>query len=242
MNSQPARARALPRRGTARGLPGIEVHLGINVHGPAGSITITAVAGTVTAVTGSPGRAVRSCTPVPPPRHRGRGLAGTAGAVISGSAGIITLRGFPGTVQAVTGSPGRTVRSRTRIPPHRGAGRGMPGTIGIRVAGIPGQVVLNGTAGGISISVNGTAGVMAITAPAGFVVLTPYRYLRWDIGPGFSRTAPRSHLITGSPGIISVRAPAGSVSATQGTEGTPDSAQRITRPRIFLPLRRGKAK
>lgn len=237
----PQAARLPPRRGTARGSPGAEVHLSTGVHGPAGIITLTAVTGTVTAVTGTPGRLIRPRIPVPFPRRQARGLPGTAGASITGAASTITLRAVPGTVQAVTGTPGHAARSRTRMPGQRRYGRGNPGTAGVSVTGSSGLISVRGTAGGISVTVTGTPGTVAAAGPAGFVVLTPYRYTRWDIDRGFSCTAPRSHIVTGNGGEITVKAVPGIVTATQGTEGTPGSAGRIIRPRILLPLRRGKA-
>lgn len=184
---------------------------GASVAGPPGRLTLTAVIGTVTAVTGTPGKTVRSRTILPRPARRGHGQPGTAGATLHGPAGTVTVRAVPGTVTAVTGTTGKTVRGRTASPPRRGTSTRQHGTAGTAIAVPAGTITVTGIPGGIASTVNGTPGTVAVTGPGGHVVLTPYRYVRWDIRPGFAATGPRSHLIQGSPGMVTVKAPAGTV-------------------------------
>lgn len=185
--------------------------ISVTVAGPPGRLTLTAIIGTVTAVTGSPGKAARSRTILPRPARRGHGQPGTAGTTLHGATGTVTVRAPAGTVTAVTGTTGKTARGRTTAPPRRGTGTGRHGTAGTAIAAPPGIVTVTGPAGAISSTVNGTPGTVAVTGPGGHVVLVPYRYVRWDIRPGFAATGPRSHLIQGSPGMVTVKAPAGTV-------------------------------
>lgn len=182
-----------------------------------GRITLAAVTGTVTAVTGTAGHAVRSRTAMPPQRHPAQRRRGSAGAVLAGTPGTVSVRAIPGTVEAVTGTPGRAVRSTTRMPPRRGTSTRRHGTAGSVIQGRPGTVTVTGPAGGISAAVAGRAGTAAVTAPPGFVVLVPRRYTRWRIRKGFSRTEPRSHITAGNAGTVKVTAPGGTVTAVQMT-------------------------
>jgi hypothetical protein len=85
----------------------------------------------------------------------------------------------------------------------------MAGSSGAQIPGSTGTVTVTGAAGGIAAAVPGTAAAVTVSAPAGFVVLVPYRYVRWRIRRGFAPAGPRSHVIAGNPGMITVTAPAG---------------------------------
>lgn len=230
MTRRVTRPRQVPRKGAGHGLPGAEVHLGTAVAGPPGVITVAGVTGTVTAVTGVRGRVIRSRTPMPPARGRHRHSRGTRGTVIAGPPGIVTVRAPAGTVQAVTGTAGRVARPAGRNVPRRGHGHGSPGTAGTAVAGAAGIILLAAPAGGIAVSVNGTPGTVAVTAPTGFVVLVPARFTRWRIPRGFSPSRPRSHVISGPAGLITVTAPAGTVTA-----GTVNTGAQAAVPGVMIP-------
>ena len=257
------RRAAAPARGTGRGIfaatavhgitsgtPGlitlsapagtVQAAVSAAVHGPAGIITLAAVTGTVTAVTGSPGRVICSRVILPPARHPGRGQHGTAGTAVTAATGKIAVIAPAGTVQAFTGSPGRAVRSRMRMPPRPAPARGTRGTAGTQIAGAAGLISTTGIAGGISAGIAGTAGTVAVAAPPGFIVLVPYRYIRWHIPEGFACTGPRSHVITGNAGRITVTAPAGTAAGIQDMTAGAEGRAVISRTR--MPPQRGKAK
>ena len=113
---QVVRPRGFVRKGTSRGKSAGT--LGSAVTGISSTVTATAPAGSIQAVTGSPGRNIRGKPLVN--RGTSRNIPSAQPVVLSIVTGIVTqiqVQAPAGTVQAVTGSPGKT--TATGICPRR---------------------------------------------------------------------------------------------------------------------------
>ena len=212
---------ALPSKGRAS--PASRGARATAVSGIPGTVTATAPAGSVQAVTGSPGRAIRPRIFVRGGKTRGVS-AGTRGTAVTGVTATATATAPAGAIQAVTGSPGRVIRGGPLV--HRGGTQGNPGSTSVTL-----------------VNVNGAACPVQAQAPAGTVqaftgtpgrLIRPRVFVRRGVTRGAS-TGTLSQFISGAAGTVSVTAPAGAVYGYTGSPG------RVIRPRVFVP-RKGAAR
>lgn len=111
IRGHPARSRTRMPRPARRGR-GHRGTAGTAIPGTPGTVTLSGPPGTVTAGTGSPGKAIRPRTTAPPRRGAGHGRHGTAGTAIAAPPGTAAVTGTAGgTAVTVTGTPGLVIVS-----------------------------------------------------------------------------------------------------------------------------------
>ena len=203
----------VPRKGTQRGFS--SGTLTQVIPGVTPAITVAPPAGTIQAVTGSPGKTIRPRVFVSRKGARYGVSAGTLGATITGLAATITATAPAGSIQAFTGSPGKTIRPRLFVP-RKGAQRGVSaGTTGTTIPGITAAVTAAPQAGTVQ-AITGSPGRRTHGQPL----------IRRGQLSGIS-IGVASQFITGLTSLVNASAPAGSVQ-TGGNTTIPGVTAAVT--------------